>query len=58
MAGNSEEHALSGCISDLYFLGDQEEGEEEKGVLLKSKAYHLPRTIKRSYGMNTTLIQS
>lgn len=55
-AGNSKEHALSGCISDLYFGGDQEEGMEEKGAAAHIES--LPQAIKRSYGVNTTLIQS
>ena len=55
MVGDSEEHALSGCISDLYYYFLR---EQEKRCGRKAPIESLPQAIKRSYGMNTTLIQS
>lgn len=55
-AGNFEWHTVSGCISDLYFWGGPRGRCGRKG-----DAAHIaspPQTIKKRYGMNTTLIQS
>lgn len=61
IVGNSIEHAFNGRISDLYFfLGNRRKVWKREGVCggCCCPVASPPQAIKRSYGMNTTLIQS
>lgn len=57
MAGKFQKSMHVAAVSMIYvFFGDQEEGVEENGTPVHIESP--TQAIKRSYGMNTTLIQS